>query len=68
MLILEDNGVLIGLAVSDVAIGNFMNNGGNNEVIFTDSACRIGGQAGCNNANQTKMFSVSFNNGANPMN
>ena len=50
---------------SDVAIGNFMNNGGNNEVIFSDSACRIGGQAGCDNANQTKMFSVSFNNGAN---
>ena len=49
---------------SDVAIGNFMNNGGNNEVIFVDSACRIGGQAGCDNANQTKMFSVSFNNGA----
>ena len=50
---------------SDVAIGNFMNNGGNNEVIFVDSSCRIGGQAGCDNANQTKMFSVSFNNGAN---
>jgi hypothetical protein len=49
---------------SDVAIGNFMNNGGNNEVIFIDSSCRIGGQAGCDNANQTKMFSVSFNNGA----
>jgi len=49
---------------SDVAIGDFMGNGGNNEVIFVDSACRIGGQAGCDNANQTKMFSVSFNNGA----
>jgi len=49
---------------SDVAIGDFMGDGGNNEVIFIDSACRIGGQAGCDNANQTKMFSVSFNNGA----
>ena len=50
---------------SSVAIGDFMGDGGNNEVIFADSACRIGGQAGCDNANQTKMFSVSFNNGGN---
>ena len=47
---------------SGAAIGNFMNNGGNNEIIVTDSACAPG-IAGCDNNKNTKMFSVDFTGG-----
>ncbi len=49
---------------SGAAIGNFMNNGGNNEIIVTDAACPTNGTAGsCSNANDTKMYSVDFSGG-----
>ena len=47
---------------SGAAIGNFMNNGGNNEIIVTDSAC-ASGLAGCDNNKRTKLFSVDFTGG-----
>ena len=47
---------------SGAAIGNFMNNGGNNEIIVTDAACG-NGLSGCDNNKQTKMFSVDFSGG-----
>ena len=47
---------------SAIAIGNFMNNGGNNEIIQTDSKCLVG-VANCSNTNKTKMFSVDFTGG-----
>ena len=49
---------------SGATIGNFMNNGGNNEIIITDAACPTNGTgASCNNANDTKMYSVDFSGG-----
>lgn len=47
---------------SGAAIGNFMNDGGNNEIIVTDAACGTG-LSGCDNNKQTKMFSVDFSGG-----
>ena len=47
---------------SGATIGNFMNNGGNNEIIVTDAACGTG-LSGCDNNKQTKMFSVDFSGG-----
>ena len=49
---------------SAVAIGNFMNNAGNNEIIVADAACPLGylGVVGCDNNNRTKMYSVDFTN------
>ena len=49
---------------SGATIGNFMNNGGNNEIIITDAACTTNGTAAsCSNTNDTKMYSVDFSNG-----
>jgi hypothetical protein len=50
---------------SGVAIGNFMNDGGNNEIIVSDGACPLQylNVVGCDNANRTKMFSVDFTGG-----
>ena len=50
---------------SGVAIGNFMNNGGNNEIIVSDGACPLAylNVAGCDNNNRTKMYSVDFTGG-----
>ncbi|MDC0093295.1 VCBS repeat-containing protein [Alphaproteobacteria bacterium] len=49
---------------SGTTIGNFMNNGGNNEIIVTDAACPTNGTAAsCSNNNDTKMFSVDFSGG-----
>ena len=49
---------------SGATIGNFMNNGGNNEIIITDAACPTNGTAAsCSNTNDTKMYSVDFSNG-----
>ena len=49
---------------SGATIGNFMNNGGNNEIIITDAACPANGTAAsCNNNNDTKMYSVDFTGG-----
>ena len=49
---------------SGAAIGNFMNNGGNNEIIVTDAACPTNGTAAsCSNTNDTKMYSVDFSGG-----
>ena len=47
---------------SAVTIGNFMNDGGNNEIIQTDSKCLVG-LANCSDTNKTKMFSVDFTGG-----
>jgi hypothetical protein len=49
---------------SGVAIGNFMRDGGNNEIIVSDASCPLQylNVAGCSNANQAKMFSVDFTN------
>ena len=49
---------------SGAAIGNFMGNGGNNEIIVTDAACPTNGTAAsCSNTNDTKMYSVDFSGG-----
>ena len=49
---------------SDAAIGNFMNNGGNNEIIVTDAQCPFNGNgAGCDNTKKTKLYSVDFTGG-----
>ena len=49
---------------SGAAIGNFMGNGGNNEIIITDAACPTNGTAAsCSNTNDTKMYSVDFSGG-----
>ena len=45
-----------------VAIGNFMNNGGNNEIILTDAQCAVISGT-CSDSNTTKMFSVDFTGG-----
>jgi len=47
---------------SAITIGNFMNDGGNNEIIQTDSTCAVV-SATCSNTNKTKMFSVDFTGG-----
>ena len=47
---------------SAVAIGNFMNNGGNNEIILTDAQCAVISGT-CSDSNTTKMFSVDFTGG-----
>ena len=47
---------------SAVAIGNFMNNGGNNEIILTDAQCAVV-SATCRDTNTTKMFSVDWTGG-----
>ena len=49
---------------SAVTIGNFMNNGGNNEIIQTDSTCSpsMPHGTGCSTS-KTKMFSVDFTGG-----
>ena len=47
---------------SAVAIGNFMNNGGNNEIILTDGKCAVVSGT-CSDSNTTKMFSVDFTGG-----
>ena len=47
---------------SGAAIGNFMNNGGNNEIIVTDAACAPGIN-GCDNNKDTKLFSIDFSGG-----
>ena len=47
---------------SAVAIGNFMDNGGNNEVILTDAQCAVV-NASCSDNNTTKMYSVDFTGG-----
>jgi len=51
---------------SGVAIGNFMGDGGNNEIIVSDSSCPLQylNVVGCSNANKTKMFSLDFSGGA----
>ena len=49
---------------SAVAIGNFMNDGGNNEIVMSDAACNYNGTvtvANCSDTNKTKLFAVSFN-------
>ena len=49
---------------SGATIGNFMGNGGNNEIIVTDAACPTNGTAAsCSNTNDTKMYSVDFSGG-----
>jgi hypothetical protein len=50
---------------SDVAIGNFMNDGGNNEIIVSDGACPLQylNVAGCDQTRRTKMYSVDFTGG-----
>ena len=47
---------------SAVAIGNFMNNGGNNEIILTDAQCAVISGT-CSDSNTTKMYSVDFTGG-----
>ena len=47
---------------SAVAIGNFMNNGGNNEIILTDAQCAVVSGT-CSDSNTTKMYSVDFTGG-----
>jgi len=49
---------------SAIAIGNFMNDGGNNEIIVSDASCpyQFLNVAGCDKNNQTKMFGVSWAN------
>ncbi|MDC0093717.1 VCBS repeat-containing protein [Alphaproteobacteria bacterium] len=47
---------------SAVAIGNFMNNGGNNEIILTDAQCAVISGT-CNDSNTTKMYTVDFTGG-----
>ena len=52
------------LGGSDATIGNFMNNGGNNEIIVTDAQCPSNGNgAGCDNTKKTKLYSVDFTGG-----
>jgi hypothetical protein len=49
---------------SGAAIGNFMNNGGNDEIIVTDAQCPfVNFYANCDNSNKTKMYSVDFTGG-----
>lgn len=49
---------------SGVTIGNFLGDGGNNEIIITDASCPLSylNVAGCSSANLTKMYSVDFTN------
>jgi hypothetical protein len=47
---------------SAVAIGNFMNNGGNNEIILTDAQCAVVSGT-CSDSNTTKMYSVDWTGG-----
>lgn len=47
---------------SAVAIGDFMKNGANNEVILTDAQCAVV-SATCSDSNTTKMFSVDWTGG-----
>jgi hypothetical protein len=52
------------LGGSGAAIGNFMNNGGNNEIILTDAQCPSNGNgASCDNTKKTKLYSVDFSGG-----
>jgi len=52
------------LGGSGAAIGNFMNNGGNNEIILTDAQCPSNGNgASCDNTKKTKLYSVDFTGG-----
>ena len=52
------------LGGSGAAIGNFMNNGGNNEIIVTDAQCPSNGNgASCDNTKKTKLYSVDFTGG-----
>jgi len=50
---------------SGVTIGNFMDNGGNNEIIVSDGACPLQylNVAGCDQTRRTKMYSVDFAGG-----
>ena len=47
---------------SAVTIGDFMNNGSNNEVILTDAKCAVE-SATCSDNNTTKMYSVDWTGG-----
>ena len=52
------------LGGSGAAIGNFMNNGGNNEIIVTDAQCPSNGNGvSCDNTKKTKLYSVDFTGG-----
>jgi len=49
---------------SGVAIGNYLNDGGNNEIIIADGSCPTGtNYASCSSSARTKMFSVDFTGG-----
>jgi hypothetical protein len=48
---------------SGVTIGNFMNDGGNNEIIVSDNSCPPSQPAGCDVTGKTKMYSVDFTGG-----
>ena len=50
---------------SGVTIGNFMDNGGNNEIIVADGSCPLQylNVAGCDQTRRTKMYSVDFTGG-----
>ena len=52
------------LGGSGATIGNFMNNGGNNEIIVTDAQCPSNGNGpSCVAGKKTKMYSVDFSGG-----
>jgi hypothetical protein len=49
---------------SAVAIGDFMGNGGNNEIVMTDARCNYNTEVmpwECHDGNKTKLFAVTFN-------
>ena len=50
---------------SGVTIGNFMDNGGNNEIIVADGSCPLQylNVVGCDQTRRTKMYSVDFTGG-----